>query len=449
MAVLFNQEKFIKSLLRKAEELDIYDEVSYELDAFKKRDLIEYLFIVSKFVKSLDKNDIPTVLRRTGGSSYIAYLLGINRINPKEYDLTNYLFVNQDEIRFDICVPKQYIQHAIKLLGDINYHKTKHSIYVLKDSNYKVGIFAHPALERIVNLEKETGLKYKDIPLMDKDVLNFMFEEYQSGYYMPNLKGCYVNVLYSFYQAMKVSQVKSLIDFAKLQALFNGCYYSETSVIDHLKMCGFEFTIFGKEQLFSLLTNIYEINECDAYAITENVSHGNLAGWEELILRSREVPDYIFEQFENIRYLHYSAYGVQSAYLSYLLAYYKYHYKDIFNNLLPKLPFQTNVGPFFYINGQFYYHLEPLSSFSPNLHFFDSGISHFDLFNKLNIDGDYGNYSRGRVIYDNYKHQVIIYIDKSLNKKEIKEQLKNIYQYDNHILKTVYKYDSHYCHDNL
>ena len=183
MAVLFNQEKFIKNLLRKAEELDIYDEVSYELDVFKKRDLIEYLFIFSKFVESLDKNDIPTVLRRTGGSSYIAYLLGINKINPKEYDLTNYLFVNQDEIRFDICVPKQYIQHAIKLLGDIDYHKTKHSIYVLKDSNYKVGVFAHPALERIVNLEKETWNEQQKLNAVLEPLKQYEKDKQEKLYY--------------------------------------------------------------------------------------------------------------------------------------------------------------------------------------------------------------------------------------------------------------------------
>ena len=174
-----------------------------------------------------------------------------------------------------------------------------------------------------------------------------------------------------------------------------------------------------------------------------------MAEWETLLLESKEVPQSIIDQFGNIRYLHYHAYGAQSAYISYLLAYYKYHFKGIFLSLLPRLPFSSCVGPFFYIDGQIKAHKEPLSRFDSNLHFFDSGTSHFEYFLSLGIDGDYGNYPRGRVIYDNLEHRFLIYIDKVLNKKEIKERIKEQFECDGEELEVDFRFDSHYTHDGL
>ena len=46
-----------------------------------------------------------------------------------------------------------------------------------------------------------------------------------------------------------------------------------------------------------------------------------------------------------------------------------------------------------------------------------------DFFDTLNIDGDYGNYPRGRVVYDSLKDKYIVYMDKSIMTEDIKPQL--------------------------
>ena len=65
----------------------------------------------------------------------------------------------------------------------------------------------------------------------------------------------------------------------------------------------------------------------------------------------------------------------------------------------------------------------------------------------LGIDGDYGNYPRGRVIFDNFHRKFIVYLDKALDKKEIKESIKLTYCLEEE--RTVFKRDAHYTHDFL
>lgn len=105
------------------------------------------------------------------------------------------------------------------------------------------------------------------------------------------------------------------------------------------------------------------------------------------------------------------------------------------------------VGPFFYINNKIYARLESVREFDESLPFFDSSLSHIRMFVALYMPGDYGNYSRGRVIFDNTKKRFIVYMDKSLMNDEIKQQLKNMYDLNEEAV--VFKTDQHYTHDDL
>ena len=106
------------------------------------------------------------------------------------------------------------------------------------------------------------------------------------------------------------------------------------------------------------------------------------------------------------------------------------------------------VGPFFIINGKIYGLRTDVNEGNIKHDFIDSSVSHFDYFNFLGIDDDYGHYPRGRVLYNNKTNEFYLYIDEDFkNNKEVIEQVMmrfNLCAYN-----TVVKTDSHYTHDNL
>ena len=151
---------------------------------------------------------------------------------------------------------------------------------------------------------------------------------------------------------------------------------------------------------------------------------------------------------------------------SYPTFYYKHFFYDIFGvDMYEKINNYTNemkevmweyytkfytifVGPFFYIDGKIKGLRMSFTQGSFNDEFIGSMVSHFSYFCHKHFEGDYGNYPRGRVIYNNNTNEFYIYIDKSLkNNKKVIEEIKRKYRLiDNN---TVIKTDDHYTHDNL
>ena len=169
--------------------------------------------------------------------------------------------------------------------------------------------------------------------------------------------------------------------------------------------------VFNKEELYNILVNTYDVEEKTAIIIIDNFENRHhFSESEEILLLSHGIPmDFLNEiQIKNSSYF---------------------------------------VGPFFYIGGKIVASKERASSFDLNLRFFDSNISHFDFFTTLLVDGDYGNYPRGRVIYDNLNKEFIIYMDKCLFRNSIKEEIITTYELKNE--KVMFKRDIHYTHDGL
>ena len=83
----------------------------------------------------------------------------------------------------------------------------------------------------------------------------------------------------------------------------------------------------------------------------------------------------------------------------------------------------------------------------PYEHFASDPISHFEYFFHLGIDADYGNFPRGRVLYDGFKGKFMVYLDAALWKKSIKEQILEAYCLEEHDV--IFLRDAHYRHDGL
>lgn len=174
-----------------------------------------------------------------------------------------------------------------------------------------------------------------------------------------------------------------------------------------------------KEELFDYLTSIYDVEESTAENIIYNLaSRHRLSEAEEILLES---------------------YGIERDFIASIQA----------NKNLNGYADESLVGPFFYINKKLRSHSVPLSDSDYDGRFYNDPISHFDFFNTLGINGDYGNYPRGRVIFDGLSNKFIVYVDKSLKTPEIKQQIKETYKLYENLVKVVFRFDSHYTHDGL
>ena len=174
-----------------------------------------------------------------------------------------------------------------------------------------------------------------------------------------------------------------------------------------------------KEELFDYLTIIYEVEKSTAENIIYNLaSRHRLSEAEEILLESYGIEQDFIVSIQDNKYLNGCA--------------------D-----------ESLVGPFFYINNKLHSHSVLLSDSDYDGRFYNDPISHFDFFNTLGINGDYGNYPRGRVIFDSLRHVFIVYLDKSLKAPEIKQQIKETYKLDENLVKVVFRFDSHYTHDGL
>lgn len=189
---------------------------------------------------------------------------------------------------------------------------------------------------------------------------------------------------------------------------------------EDVKMAFYE-EIKTKEELYEALIWIYDLDEKTAEIIIDNLANRHkLSESEEILLASHGIEQDFIESIQNNKNL---------------------------NGYNTEEPNISLVGPFFYINKKLYTHSVAVKDFKNDERFCNDPISHFDYFNSLGIPGDYGNYPRGRVIYDILRDEYIVYMDKSIMTDDIMESVMLAYCLEER--KTVFKTDAHYKHDNL
>lgn len=89
-AVVRERLKLIKNLTWRERQ-----RTRQELDIVEKSGFAPYFMIVHDMIQFAQKNDILYNLKGSGGSSFLAYLLGISRVNPIEFDLYFARFLNR------------------------------------------------------------------------------------------------------------------------------------------------------------------------------------------------------------------------------------------------------------------------------------------------------------------------------------------------------------------
>ena len=448
MAVLFHQKDFEELIIRKGKEFGDLVAAEVELEAYKNSEHLEYLFYVYTFCRTLKENNILYSVRYDDYPSYIMEILGVDNIHHFRFDRQSSKYGPIRNNRFKIYIPAGKRDDAIDLFCQIvscSIHSDdEFLLHFGKDEEYQIELYQHVYLFRLSKIDKTA---IDDIHL-DESVINYMIQVDDKGYYMPNLFGCVFGSIESWYELINVIKPKSIQDLQKITSLMSCMFNNRKLLIKHIEEYGLANIIRCREQLYSILCDGYDIPKERVDVIRGSLIHlHRLSESDELILQSNEVPNYIIAQLNNIYYLAYEASSIVSIELIYQLAYLKFYYRDDFLKSLPSFKRQAYVGPFFYIDGCVHAHTESIKEFDLDLRFFDSKMTHYFFFFSLMMDGDYGNYPRGRVIYDNFHQQFIVYLDRSLMKKEIEEKIK--YTFFLQKEKVVFKSDAQYTHDGL
>ena len=302
---------------------------------------------------------------------------------------------------------------------------------------------------RIAKAKRKNGIDV-GVPISHEEmelVLSYMLCQDDGGYFMPNLQGCLPFPAADFYGLMGATNPKSIEEFTAIVSLSLAKFKSRKATIASIRENGLEMTIHSFESFHRLLA-LYELPDGDAQTIVADIlGHGYLNEWEELILESHEVPSGILNQFPNIVSLPSEAdsSSVVTAIIeaSYMKLFYGCPIEDD-DSFLPK---EGSVGPFFHADGKVISKKLPVDQFEARRRFFDVDTPHMELFEGLGLDGDYGNYPRGRVLYDNFHRRFVVYADTVLLRKGIKEEIKRHFGLDGQ--RVVFRKDEHYAHDGL
>ena len=453
---MYQEQSFIDEILRKAEQAGVYVEAKEELSFFRHNGQLKYLHDVSVLLQKIREQVFPyPLIRLAGTSSLLGYLLGIHNVNPMEHGLSQSLFFHSGDPvgllpRFDITLPLGKKEEAVKLLEEISGKEvTLISGWIYQFGEDRIGIYESRYLSRLEGALEVLKRHEEEVDLSKKDeaVIDYMLQEDDQGYFLPNLAGCVYDVPSHFYGFFKEGKPHDLEELAYLISLIKAQFRQRVFIHRHLKSHGLRDTLCCAEQILHAL-KAYGVEEERAIALIQTImNRGGIFASDRLLLESFEVPQEILEQLGNLRYIGYLGWALQEVEVAYILAYVRKHHEEEFKSLLPKPSPSTYVGPFFYIDGRVYAHLEDLTAFSPLRRFFDSTISHFSYFNILGFDGDYGNYPRGRVLYDNFRRGDVVYADKDLLKEETKTLILKAFHLEEE--RVEFRRDAHYQHDGL
>ena len=94
----------------------------------------------------------------------------------------------------------------------------------------------------------------------------------------------------------------------------------------------------------------------------------------------------------------------------------------------------TQIGPFFYIRGKLIYNACSLVEGREQAGKLDNPYGHDQLYDDHFKSGEYIDYPRGRVLWDEQKNRSIIYIDPCIHRDTVLSQIIEAFDIGNYIV---------------
>ena len=104
---------------------EVQERMDHELAVIKQTRFVNYFLIVADFIQYAIREGIPVTARGSGVGSFVAYVLGISRVDPIEFDLLFERFLNAERIGMpdldiDFCADRreEVIRYVREKYGD-------------------------------------------------------------------------------------------------------------------------------------------------------------------------------------------------------------------------------------------------------------------------------------------------------------------------------------------
>lgn len=109
----------------------------------------------------------------------------------------------------------------------------------------------------------------------------------------------------------------------------------------------------------------------------------------------------------------------------------------------------TRIGPFFYINGKLIF-----NACAPEMGELrggkrDNPYSHVRLFRRRGLEGDYIDFPRGRVVWDEEAARAVVYIDPCIRQPEVLEKIADAFELTDYVVEGDVHYHCKDCADAI
>ena len=358
--------------------------LEWELSAIEKTDSAFVFLYLRDMIATLGLKGYEYMIRGTAGSSIVAYLCGISKVDPFEYDLSPefvFGFNGNKELNLDINIPEAYLPAAKTLYegidgikavielendersipckrlmlipdgSDIPIVRDSNDEWELRDSFFVQNILTCSGLDMMEPLFKTTGVNPEDISLNDEKVISFFNGYDESEAYFEGIPGFEIlssmksedvykpeNIL----SVLKDCKAGSYTDFARAQSLVHGTgvWIDNQDQLVRSGIADIGSIITDREDVFDLCIAKGFDREF-AFKVAEDVRRGKAAKgksafWDEAknSLLAVGTPEWYVKACEKIEYLFPRAHSLSNMLRDWYLAWFKVHYPDEFKQII-------------------------------------------------------------------------------------------------------------------
>ena len=360
--------------------------LDWELTAIERTGA-EFAFIYLKMmIEKLGLKPYQYMTRGMVGSSIVAYLCGISKMDPLVYNLSpefEFGFNRDKEPVMDINIPEAYLSDAkafyegldgIKTVielendersipckrlmlipegSDIPVIRDNNDEWELRDRFFVQNILTCSGLDMMEPLFKSTGVNPEDISLNDEKVISFFNGYDGSDSYFEGIPGFETssrggaenvykpeNIL----SVLKDCKAESYLDFARIQSLVQGTgvWIDNQDQLVRSGIVGIGSIIADREDVFDHCI-AKRLDRELAFKVAEDIRKGKVAKgksavWDEAknALLAAGTPDWYVTACEKIGYLFPRAHSLSYMLRDWDLAWFKVYYPKQFESALSR-----------------------------------------------------------------------------------------------------------------